>query len=386
MGWKESDRVSERKEFVRLASVQGANVSQLCERFGVSRKTGYKWLQRWRDQGEEGLVDRSRRPSKCPGQTDRSIEQKVLRIRAAHPAWGGRKIRKRLQVLGICSPPSASTITRILHRHGKISQAESEQHRAFGRFERDRPNDLWQVDFKGEFKLSSGSNCHPLTILDDHSRYSLGVFACGNQQRVTVQNHFREVFQRYGLPRAIYADNGNPWSNGHHETRHTRFSAWLMRHDVGVIFGRPYHPQGRGKLERFHRTLSLEALQGHQFSTLCETQVHLDRWREMYNAERPHESLDLATPSERYRPSRRSFHEQTSEYEYSDRFTVRRVNPRGQLSLHGSKYRISEAFIDQPIGLSPTTTDGVWDVYYCRYVVARLDERTKTIRRHQPCG
>jgi transposase InsO family protein len=386
MVWKDCDPLSQRLEFVVLATAEGANITQLCRRFGVSRKTGYKWCQRYRAGGVEAMSDRSRRPVESPSKTCGFVEEKVLEIRDAHPAWGSRKIRKRLQLANVRPIPAASTITAILHRHGRISSEESGKHRAFGSFEREQPNELWQVDFKGEFKLSDKSYCFPLTVLDDHSRYSLAVIACSNQQRQTVQDHFRDVFRVYGLPRAIYVDNGNPWSNGHHGMRHTRFSAWLMRHDVDVIHGRPYHPQGRGKIERFHRTLKLEALQGHCFDTLEEVQSRFDPWRESYNLDRPHESLELETPSTRYRVSEREFHEQTGAFEYSDRYEVRKTNRSGQLKFRGHAYRISEAFIDEPIGLSPTSEDGLWDVWYCRFVVGRLDERTGLIERHQPRG
>lgn len=383
MSWKESDRVSLRSEFVRLASAEGANRSQLCERFGISRKTGYKWLRRWADEGDDGLVDQSRRPDRSPGQTAAAIERAVLKIRQQHPAWGGRKIRKRLEMQGVKSPPSASTITTILHRHGCIDEAESAKHQPYGSFERANPNELWQVDFKGEFSLSRGNLCYPLTILDDHSRYSLGVFACRNQKRVTVQNHFRHVFDRYGLPRAIYVDNGNPWGTKDQGFGHTRFTAWLLRHDIAVIHGRPYYPQGRGKLERFHRTLKLEVLQGRQFSSHKETQVAFDTWRSVYNQERPHESLDLGVPSSRYRASDRSFQEATEAYEYSDRFVVRRTQRYGQFGFQGRTYRVSEAFAEGSIGLAPSD-DGVWDVYYCRYRIGVLNEHEGTIARHQP--
>lgn len=386
MGWKESDRVSLRAEFVRLASVEGANRSQLCQRFGISRKTGYKWLRRWAEDGDDGLEDHSRRPQNSPGKTLDRVERSVLRVRKNHPAWGGRKIRTRLKMQGMDSPPSASTITAILRRHGQISDEESAKHQPYGSFERSEPNDLWQVDFKGEFKLSRGNHCYPLTILDDHSRYSLGVIACGNQKRLTVQKHFRSVFERYGLPRAIYVDNGNPWGTKDQGFRHTRFTAWLLRHDVEVIHGRPYYPQGRGKLERFHRTLKLEVLQGRQFSSFSETQTQFDRWRVVYNQDRPHDSLDLEVPLSRYRPSDRSFQEQTKSYEYSDRFKVRRTGRYGQLQFHGVTYRVSEAFSNESIGLAPTQEEGQWEVYYCRYRIAVLDEREGTIRRHQPYG
>lgn len=384
MSWKESDRVSLRAEFVRFASVEGANRSELCQRFGISRKTGYKWLARWVEHGDDGLEDRSRRPENSPGRTDDSVEQAVLKMRQEHPAWGGRKIRARLQKTGMSSPPSASTITAILNRHGYISEAESAKHQPYGSFQRAEPNELWQVDFKGEFKLSRGQDCYPLTILDDHSRYSLGVIACTNQKRETVQKHFRSVFDHYGLPRAIYVDNGNPWGTKDQGFRHTRFTAWLLRHDVEVIHGRPRYPQGRGKLERFHRTLKLEVLQGRQFSSFSATQSEFERWRLVYNQERPHESLDLEVPMNRYRASERSFQEQTDPYEYSDRFTVRQANRYGQLSFHGTTYRVSEAFCHEPIGLAPTQHDGQWDVYYCRYRIGLLDEEEGVIRRHQP--
>lgn len=386
MGWKESDRVSLRAEFVRLASIEGANRSQLCERFGISRKTGYKWIRRWSERGDDGLEDQSRRPNATPGKTAVAVERAVVKIRKKHPAWGGRKIRRRLQDQGMRSPPSASTVTAILRRHGLISDEESAKRQPYGSFERSEPNELWQVDFKGEFKLSRGSNCYPLTILDDHSRYSLGVIGCSNQKRLTVQKHFRGVFERYGLPRAIYVDNGNPWGAKDQGFRHTRFTAWLLRHDVEVIHGRPYYPEGRGKLERFHRTLKLEVLQGRQFSSLAEIQPEFDHWRVVYNQERPHESLDLDVPLSRYRASDRTFEEKTTPYEYSDRFEVRRAGRYGQLSFHGATYRVSEAFCNESIGISPTQEDGVWEVHYCRHRIGVLNERDGTIRRHQPLG
>lgn len=385
MGWKECDCVSERREFVRLASVEGVNFSELCRRFGVSRKTGYKWRKRYQEEGDQAMEDRSRRPTSSPLKTADEIEQQVLQLRDSHRAWGGRKIRKRMELQGVTGLPSVSTVSAILRRHGRILPAESLKRRPLGRFEREQPNDLWQVDFKGEFLMTGKSYCYPLTLLDDHSRFSLGIVACGNQKRLTVQEHFRKIFSVYGLPEAIYVDNGNPWG-GSHLMRHTRFTAWLMRHDVEVIHGRPHHPQGRGKLERFHRTLKLEALQDRSLKSLTAAQSCFDAWREVYNLERPHEALDLQTPSANYQVSDRRFTEKTDEFEYSDRYEVRRVNPVGQFNWRGKQYRISEAFQDHPIGLSATATDGVWDVNCCRFVVARLDERTETITRHQPRG
>ena len=221
MAWKESDRVSERLDFVKLASVEGANISEICRRFGVSRKTGYKWLLRWKKEGPDGLVDRSRRPSRSPSRTSEKVEEQVLSIRQEHPAWGSRKIRRRLELLKCRSVPSVSTITSILHRHGCISAEASSKAKAFTTFERGEPNELWQLDFKGDFELSSGGRCYPLTVLDDHSRYSLGITACGNQRRDTVEQHLCTTFRRYGIPQSIYVDNGPPWGASF-DARHTR--------------------------------------------------------------------------------------------------------------------------------------------------------------------
>jgi len=386
MAGKESDAVSQRQEFVSLALVEGCNFSELCRRFGISRTVGYKWRKRAAQSGDRELKDRSRRPATSPGRTAESIEQAVLRIRRKHPTWGGRKLRKRLQTLGHTVVPAASTITAILHRHGCISEEESEKHKPYGSFERGQPNELWQVDFKGEFALSPKGLCYPLTILDDHSRYSLCIHACSNQKGVTVQARFRQVFDCYGIPRAIYVDNGNPWGTTHAGIRHTWFTTWLMRHDIRVIHGKPFYPQGRGKLERFHRTLKQELLQDRQFVSLKEAQSNFDPWRLMYNTLRPHESLGLDVPASRYRCSDRSFVECRGDYQYSDRFDVRRTSRDGLIRYRGQRYRFSKAFRGENVGLAPSAADGIIEVYYCRFQVAQIDERTGSIDRkfHQP--
>lgn len=375
MGWKESDRVSERLEFVRLASVAESNKSLLCRQFGISRKTGYKWLKRWKSEGEKGLEDQSRRPKHSPRRASPESEKLVVDLRLKHSGWGGRTLRKRLQTLGHKEVPTASTITRILHRHDLISADDSEKRRHFQSFERSNPNDLWQIDFKGDFELACGKRCYPLTLLDDHSRFSLGILACDNQRNATVKQHFRNVFLRYGIPRAIYVDNGNPWGNSRGPTRHSRLSVWLMRQDIEVIHGRPYCPQGRGKIERFHRTLKREVLQQRNLTNLREAQQAFDPWRTIYNHERPHHSLDMEVPSSRYRVSERRFKEVTAPFEYSEAFEIRKLHKKtAQLRFQGKTYKLSEAFLGQQIGLAPTLTDGVWDLYYCRFRIGQLDQ------------
>lgn len=243
------------------------------------------------------------------------MEEAVLKLRDCHPVWGGRKIRRRLQDLGEDPVPAASTITEILHRHGRIDAEASRKAGAMQRFEHEAPNDLWQMDFKGHFGLRGGGRCHPLTVLDDHSRFSLGLRSCGNERSETVRGELILIFQRYGLPRAMLMDNGSPWgSDADH--RHTLLTVWLMEQGIRVTHSRPYHPQTQGKDERFHRTLKAELLQGREFADLSDCQGHFDPWRDVYNTQRPHEALGLAVPASRYALSSRAFVEQPQPWDY----------------------------------------------------------------------
>lgn len=195
MAWKEVTVMSQRLEFVMLSLQKDVNISELCRRFGLSRKTGYKLLKRYREQGEDGLRDRSRRPKHCPQLTAHETEQMILNLRERHPAWGARKLKRRLEDLGHHGLPAISTITAILKRHGLVLPEESQKHQTWQRFEAERANDLWQMDFKGHFAIRGG-RCHPLTLLDDHSRYALCIAACPDQRRLTVHNQLTDVFGR----------------------------------------------------------------------------------------------------------------------------------------------------------------------------------------------
>ena len=208
MPWRELSVMEQRNEFVRLASMPGANFSELCRRFQISRAKGYKWLSRYHQEGRAGLADRSRRPRHSPGQTPEAVEKAVLHIRAvSNNVWGGRKIAAIMRREQQPIVPAPSTITEILRRHGKLEQRRHEHPGPYQRFERAAPNELWQMDFKGHFALAEG-RCHPLTVLDDHSRYSLTLSACSNEQDATVRAQLVPVFRRYGLPLAMLMDNG----------------------------------------------------------------------------------------------------------------------------------------------------------------------------------
>ncbi|HEX5327473.1 MAG TPA: IS481 family transposase, partial [Acetobacteraceae bacterium] len=261
-------RMQSREEFVRLAAAEGGNVAMLCGRFGISRKTGYKWLSRYR--AGEGLADRSRRPHGSPLRTSPALEGSVLALRRERPSWGGRKLRRRLLDQGHPVAPAASTITAILARHGLIDAAEAARHGAFQRFEHARPNALWQMDFKGHFAHAAG-RCHPLTVLDDHSRYAVCLAACADEVTETVRAQLIAVFRRYGLPERINIDNGSPWGDGA-GGRYTLLTVWLLRLGIRFSHSAPYHPQTNGKDERFHRTLKRDVLHGRQYADLAACQ------------------------------------------------------------------------------------------------------------------
>lgn len=384
MPWKATCAMSLRREFVALATLEGANVSELCRRFGISRKTGYKWLGRGRGSDAAALADRSRRPQTSPGRTATTTEEAVLRLRDEHPAWGGRKLRAVLLQRGVAAP-AASTITEILRRHGRLDEAEGAKHRAFVRFEREAPNELWQMDFKGHFAVDDGRRCHPLTVLDDHSRFNVGLRACGDQRGETVRGELTAMFRRYGLPRQMLMDNGSPWGCDAEHTE-TPLTVWLLRLGVRVAHGRPYHPQTQGKEERFHRTLKVELLKRGGFRDLDACQPRFDPWREVYNFERPHEALGLATPASRYRASERAFPERLPPVEYAADVAVRKVQAEGLFSFRGREFRLAKAFRGEPIGLRPTTSDGCWDVLFGPLVVGSLDltgDEDRVRRPHQ---
>jgi transposase InsO family protein len=300
--------------------------------------------------------------------------QAILQLRDEHPAWGGRKLRRRLQDLGHQDVPAASTVSGILLRHGRISEEASRKSQAFIRFEKAAPNDLWGMDFKGHFPLSSGGRCHPLTILDDHSRYSIGLRALDNERGESVQTELTGVFRRYGLPAAMLMDNGPPWGDTHCEGSPSWLSVWLMELGIRVLHTRPAHPQTNGKDERFHRTLKLEVLQGNSFCDVRQAQDRFDPFRECYNHQRPHQALEMNVPASRYQASQRSFPETIAEWEYAPDVTVRKVDQTtGAISWQGQRWKIGRALKGRLVGIRATTTDGQFDVYFRNTKIKTID-------------
>lgn len=372
MPWQEQSHMSLRREFVTFAQQDAVSMRSLCRQFGISPKTGYKWVTRAQTHPEEGLADRSRRPHASPGQTAEAVETAVVAVRDAHPTWGGRKVHHWLQAHGHDPVPAPSTITDILRRHGRLP-AEPVVTRRWQRFERAAPNALWQLDFMGHRPLARG-RVHPLTLLDDHSRFLLGLWACGHEQLPTVQAHLTAAFRRYGLPAELLTDNGPPWA-ATAQGGITRLEAWLIQLGITVVHGRPYHPQTQGKVERIHATIANDCLTWRRAATLAEAQRDFDHFRETYNFDRPHEALAYAVPSSRYTPAPTPFPETLPPIIYPSGEQVRKVRGQGAISYHGRSYYVGTGLIGQPVAVRPTTTDGVLAVYFCHQQIKQLDLR-----------
>jgi transposase InsO family protein len=370
MPWREVSIMDQRREFVRLAMQEGANRRELCRRFGIHPDTGYKWVGRWA-AGDRELADRSRRPHTSPRRSAAAIEELVLGVRDAHPAWGARKIARCLDREGV-TPPSFSTVHEILCRHGRVV-APPGGPRAQQRFEMAAPNQLWQMDFKGWVRLANEMRCHPLTVVDDHSRYALCLAACANERGDTVRDRLALAFRRYGLPEAFFVDNGTPWGDSSGD-RWTRFSVWLLKLGIGVIHSRPYHPQSRGKNERFHRTLAAEVFALRRLRDFDEAQRVFDAWRNTYNFERPHEALDQEVPASRYRPSPRSMPDRLPTVEYDAHDIVRTVPAtKAYVSFKGRLWKVPQAFCSERLAIRPLTIEGQYGIFFGAHQIANID-------------
>lgn len=364
--------MDERREFVMLATQEGANISQLCRGFGISTKTGYKWLKRFCAEGETGLEDRSRRPHHSPNRTAPELEAAVLEAHHAHPYWGARKLAVLVERAGF-TPPSPSTILAILARHGCPRVPPEVAVHPWQRFVAEAPNDLWQMDAKGVLHLEAGKVV-PLAILDDHSRYALHLSANADQQRTTVQAHLTATFQRYGLPRRILSDNGPPWgAMGQGEL--TGLGAWLIQLGIRLSHGRAYHPQTQGKIERLFGTLQTECLMGPSLRDATHCQRAFEQWRVRYNTERPHQELDMDVPAAHYQASPRPFPERLPDIAYGPDDAVRMVKANGVIRYANRQHFVGRGVAGLPVAVRPTREDGVLTVHWCHQQIRTLDLR-----------
>jgi transposase InsO family protein len=375
MAWKAVSVMEQRQELVRLAMMEGANRRELFRRFGVSAQTGYKWLSR--AASGDGLADHSRKPLSNPLRCSGAIEEAVLAVRDQHPAWGARKIANILERQGIFARqgldvPACSTVHAILKRHQRILPKRGGDPASM-RFERPEPNELWQMDFKGSSTLGNGDKLYPLTVIDDHSRYALCIGACGDETGTSVKNQLEQVFSIYGLPQAFFVDNGNPWGDSQ-GGQWTKFRVWLLKYGVQLIYARPYHPQSRGKNERFHRSMDDEVFAMRPLANHNDAQRSFTKWRNIYNHERPHEGLAMQRPAERYRPSPRSMPAKLPQVEYEEATIVRKVSTNKQsFSFKGRDWTVSRAFQGERIAIRPHNNDGTYGLYFGSNLIKTID-------------
>lgn len=374
MPWKEKTVRMNREDFVREVQEREKSKSLLCRKYGITRRTGDKWLKRY--ESGEGLDDRSKAPFHVANKTPAAQEEKVLGVRMNHPAWGPRKIRQFLINKGEISLPSKSAIGNILQRHGCISEAASKASTPYKRFQKARSNEMWQADFKGHFAMKDGNRCHPLTVLDDYSRFSLCIDAKENEQRQGVIQSFERLFEENGLPDSLLCDNGNPWGNSQ-TTGYTMFEVWLMEYDVLPIHGRIRHPQTQGKEERFHKTMVDELLKQIEIEDMFHAQESFDVFRKCYNHDRPHEALNMGVPAEYYSPGQRKKPDKIPFWEYPNECVSRKVKSTGYFNFGNQGYFLSEAFADKIIAVRESSLANCINVYFRGFRVARINVKER---------
>ena len=359
----------QRMEFVVAAHRKEKSLQGLCEEFGISRPTGYRWLRRYQSEGVLGMEERSRRPHCSPKRTGSGIEEQVLEWRRGHPDWGARKIRVLLQRQGV--KLASSTIHRMLLRHDLIREAQSHG-AAVQRFEREAPNQLWQMDFKGP--KGWNERVGPLSVLDDHSRYAVALVGTGNTRGESVQAVLEATFQRCGVPEQMLMDHGCPWWNEQGIRGWMRLTVWLMQQDIQLYFSGYNHPQTQGKVERFHRTLTA-ALLRRGGPEEGKRQAWLDGFRQEYNHVRPHEALQMKTPGQLWNQSAKPYQWKPAEWIYPAEAEVQQIDRHGLLRRGGQRYWISGALAGERVGLVEVGERML--VYYRRTLIRELDLRSQ---------
>ena len=369
MPWKDKTVEELRKEFAEAAK-NCSNFSSLCREFGITRATGYKWVKRY--ENDESLSDRSRRPNITANKTSEVIETQIIEERTAHPGWGAKKIQVSLKNKGV-EMPCVKTVNNILNRYGCISKEESLRHKAFTRFEKERCNDMWQTDFKGEFKMVNGKYCFPLDIFDDHSRFVIRIKPSESTSNLVLPT-FREAFYEYGMPNSVLSDNGAQFAG--FRQGYTQFEKWLMNHDVLPIHGRIKHPQTQGKIERFHRAMNQELLKHYTPKDLADAERIFNEWRNCYNNERPHEALAMKCPSDIYVPSERPYCDTVKKYEYSDQYHVIKVNNWGYVRFDRWQIYLSETMVNEHIEFRPNPNRDTFIACYRNFAIGEFDVHT----------
>lgn len=376
MPWSQTSPMDQRTQFIADYLRESLSVTELCELYGVSRKTAYKWIDRYLRRGPAGLEEQSRRPRQSPNQTAEEIVTAILEARRRHPTWGGKKL---LTLLHKGHPrwllPGRSTVCDILSRHGLVPKQRKRRH--IGHPGKPTslilaPNDLWSADYKGQFRTGDGQYCYPLTVADGFSRYLLGCQGLNCTAVNEAKPVFTRLFKEYGLPKRIRTDNGVPFATNT-LARLSKLSAWWVRLGILPEFIEPGKPQQNGRHERMHRTLKAETTRPAAGSLVAQ-QRKFNIFRQEFNHERPHEALDQQTPASCYSTSPRPMPNKLPPLEYPDRFEVRYVSANGGIRWKRDWVNVSTVCIGEYVGLEEID-DGIWSVYFGPLKLGRLIER-----------
>lgn len=382
MPWKECNRMDERLRFVARL-LEGEKMAAVCREFGISRKTGYKLFNRYKDTGIRGLEDLSRSPYRHPNKLPFQIEAAILRIKREYTSWGAPKIRDKLsKEFSMIKPPAISTIHAVLDRHSLVKRKRRRRHKAKGTELGPAlsPNSLWCADFKGEFRLGNHQYCYPLTITDQRTRFLLACEGLDSTKEVGAMSVFERIFKEFGLPNAIRTDNGIPFSSPHALFGLSRLSVWWLRLGIAIERIKPGHPQQNGRHERMHLTLKQETTKPPSFNFL-QQQERFDHFIEVYNNERPHQALNGLYPGELYTPSPREFfYPDVPEYPFHDR-TIK-VTQCGRICIGRRKINLSTVFGGQYVGVREVADD-IWLVSFMKYDIGFFDKEDNRV---EPVG
>ena len=371
--------MDERLRFVAKL-LEGETMTEACREFGISRKTGYKIFNRYKESGFESLSDRSRRPVRYANQLPPQLENMIVSLKREKPHWGARKIRELLirRLDGDVRIPAKSTIHAVLHRNGMVKGIVRRRHRAIGTLSAGAaPNDLWCVDFKGEFRLGNSHYCYPLTVTDHASRYLLLCEALESTREATAITAFEQLFLEHGLPLGIRSDNGVPFASPNGLFNLSKLSVWWLRLGIAIERIAPGQPQQNGRHERMHLTLKRETTRPPEMNTL-QQQARFDSFIEEFNQERPHEALAMKTPAQVYSPSPRAYTglpELT--YPLHDRDVL--VTACGRICLHRKRVNLSQVFAGQRVGIKEVD-EGIWIVSFMQYDLGFIDLEQKTLQ------
>lgn len=380
MPWNQTCPMDERTRFIETYLTRKYNMSELCARFNISRKTGYKWLDRFREGGRSALADLSRAPRSCPHRTPAEIEELIVKTRKDHPKWGAPMIIDYLTPKHPdLSLPAYSTAHDILRRNkliaGKARRRRSTQAKKIP-LVTSAPNQIWGLDYKGQFRLGNAQYCYPLTLSDQYSRYVLTVRSHKSISGTATMRDLEAVFHEYGLPDAIRTDNGVPFAT-HGMLGLSKLGVWFIKLSIAHQRIQPGKPWQNGRHERMHKTLKAHTTRPPEFDHVAQ-QHRFDDFVEEFNHVRPHQAIGRVPPDAVHHPSRRPMPARLSQPEYPGHFEVRRISSSGDFKFKSRKLNLSLALAHEYIGLEEID-DSVWSIFYYETLLARLDERTHTI-------